>query len=313
MPTTFKRRLISRRTFLQSLSATAGLISLGHKFATAQNSDLEKVFAEIRANLLEMVNEERAVANVPPVAVDKLAEQVATRHAIDMATGNFASHWGRDGLKPYQRYSFAGGTHATQENVSAADNAWSTRVPDLKQDTAYLHVRLYKETPPNDSHLKTILEPQHTHVGFGLAIDQLRLRLVELFVANYVELKPVVRVAKPGAQITFAGKMLRREYLFHNIEVFYEPLPQTPELSWLREPRSYALPAESRALWPKLPAPFTYADKNVGVVKVEMDGSFSTPVKLYSREPGIYTIVTWIKTYPGDKAFRATELCIRAE
>lgn len=305
--------LVSRRTFLQSLSGAAGFISLGHKFVTPQNADLEKIFAEIRTNLLEMVNEERAVANVPPVAVDKLAEQVATRHAIDMASGDFASHWGRDGRKPYQRYSFAGGTHATQENVSAADNTWSTRAQDLKQDTAYLHVRLYKEVAPNDGHRKTILEPQHTHVGFGLAVEQLRLRVVELFVANYVEMKPVVRVAKPGAQITFAGKMLKREYLFHNIEVFYEPLPQMPELSWLREPRSYALPEESRVLWPKLPSPFTYTDKSVGVVKVEMDGSFSTAVKLYRAEPGIYTIVTWIKSHLGDKAFRATEVCVRAE
>lgn len=307
------KALISRRTFLHSLSGAAGFISLSHKFSTLQNSDLEKVFGEIRTNLLEMVNEERAVANVPPVGVDKLAEQVATRHAIDMASGDFASHWGRDGLKPYHRYSFAGGTHATQENISAADNAWSARVPDLKQDAAYLHVRLYNETPPNDGHRTTILEPQHTHVGFGLAIDQLRLRVVELFVANYVEMKPVARVAKPGAQITFAGKMLKREYLFHNIEVFYEPLPQKRELNWLRESRSYELPDESRILWPKLPSPFTYTDKTVGVVKVEMDGSFSTPVRLYRGEPGIYTIVTWIKTHKGDKAFRATEVCIRAE
>jgi len=51
------------------------------------------------------------------------------------------------GLKPYHRYSFAGGYHATQENVSASDNTWSMRLADLKQDTSYLHVRLYQESP----------------------------------------------------------------------------------------------------------------------------------------------------------------------
>src|ERR1043165_4861863 len=307
-----KNFLMRRRSFLQSLCG-AGLVSLSRNFGMQQTGDLEKAFAEIRANLLDMVNEERAVAKVPLVGRDKLAEQVATQHAIDMVTGEFVSHWGRDGLKPYHRYSFAGGTAATQENVSAADNTWSTRVQDLKQDTAYLHVRLYQETAPNDGHRKTILEPEHTHVGFGIAVEQLRLRVVELFVAKYVEVKPFARVAKPGARIMFAGKMLTPEHLLDSVEVFYEPLPRAPELSWLRETRSYALPAESRVLWPKLPPPFVYADKSVAMVKVENDGSFSTPVTLYHHEPGIYTIVTWIKHLKAEKAFPATEVCVRAQ
>ena len=172
----------SRRTFLKSASASLG-VALLDPLSTSRVDDLEKTFAEIRANLLEMVNEERAVAKVPALATDELATQVATKHALEMAAGEFTSHWGRDGLKPYQRYSFAGGTHATQENVSAADNTWSTKLSDLKQDTAYVHVRLYQEKAPNDGHRRTILAPQHTHVGFGLAVDHLRLRLVELFVA----------------------------------------------------------------------------------------------------------------------------------
>jgi uncharacterized protein YkwD len=77
-----------------------------------------------------MINEERAVERVPPVAMDELASEVATRHAWDLIRGEFTSHWGRDGLKPYQRYSFAGGTEATAENVSSADRTWS-----MKRDT----------------------------------------------------------------------------------------------------------------------------------------------------------------------------------
>ena len=304
---------IPRRAFLQSLSAAAGMASLGHELVAQQTSDIEKAFAEIRANLLEMVNEERAVAKVSPVAVDKLAEEVATRHAVDMATSQYVSHWGRDGLKPYHRYSFAGGTHATQENVSAADKTWSTRLQDLKQDTSYLHVRMYHEKPPNDGHRQTILAPQHTHVGFGLALEGLRLRLVELFVARYVDVKPLARAAKPGAQITLSGKKLKPEYLLNHVEVFYEPLPQAPELSWLREPRSYGLPNESRVLKLKLPPQVVYLDRSVGVVEIRSDGSFSAPVKLYRKEPGIYTIVAWIKRKREDEAFPATEVCVRAE
>ena len=301
----------SRRDFLQSASASLGLSLLDRSlFHTAE--DLENTFKEIRANLLEMINEERAVANVQPVAIDELATQVATKHAVEMAVDEYVSHWGRDGRKPYHRYSFAGGTHATQENVSAADNTWSRKASDLKQDAAYLHVRLYQEQPPNDGHRRAILAPQHTHVGFGLAIEKLRLRMVELFVAKYLEVEPIRRKAKPGEQLTFTAKMPKQGYYLNHIEVFYEPLPKEPELDWLRQPRSYALPNESKVLRPKVPPPFMYADRQPGVIDISLDGKLSAPVKLFNNEPGIYTVVTWLKRGDKGKAFPATEVCIEA-
>ena len=166
-----------------------------------QAADLKAMFEELRVNLLQLVNEERAVEKVPELKLDDLATRVATAHAEEMAKGEFVSHWGLTGLKPYQRYALAGGYHATEENVSAADNTWSNKFADLKQDTSYLHVRLYQERPPNDGHRKTILAPQHTHVGFGIALEKLRLRMVELFVSKYVEFTPLTADAKPRETI----------------------------------------------------------------------------------------------------------------
>lgn len=305
---------ISRRSFLESASACVGG-SLLHRlpFDLSRIEDLENTFKEIRANLLEMVNEERAVEKVPPLAMDEFATEVATKHALEMAAHEFASHWGRDGRKPYHRYSFAGGTHATQENVSAADNTWSTKASDLKQDTAYLHVRLYQEKPPNDGHRRAILAPQHTHVGFGLALEKLRLRLVELFVAKVIDVEPIPRRAKPGEQVKFAAKMPKKgTYFLNHIEVFYEPLSSPPEIEWLRQVRSYALPNESQVLRPKVPPPYVYKDRTTGVVEISMDGRFTAPIKLFKKEPGIYTIVTWLKKGDAPKAFPATEVCIEA-
>lgn len=260
-----------------------------------------------------MVNEERAVANLSVLKMDELATRVATGHATQMAAHEFVSHWGRDGLKPYHRYSLAGGTDATEENVSAADNTWSDKPSDLKQDTSYLHVRMYQEKAPYDGHRKTILGPQHTHVGFGIALDKLRLRIVELFLARYVEVKPLVRAMKPGSQFVFAAKMLNREHTLNNVEVFYEPLPAAPELTWLREPRSYALPNESKVLRPRVAPPYMYTDRTSGEIDIQIDGSFSVPVTLYNDKAGIYTIVTWVRRKSSEKAFPATEVCVRAE
>jgi uncharacterized protein YkwD len=301
-----------RREFLLAAGTTVGAVVSDRLFSSlAQTTDSDK-FADLRANLLEMVNEERAVAKVKPVAMDPLATRVATQHATEMAMHEFASHWGRDGLKPYHRYSFAGGTDATQENVSAADNTWSNKMRDLKQDTSYLHLRLYQEQPPDDGHRKTILAPQHTHVGFGIAVEKLRLRLVELFVARYVEVTEIPRVAKPKSVVQFAAKMLKGDHSLNHIEVFYEPLPAPPALSWLNEPRSYELPLQSKVLRPKVTPPFMYTDRTRGEVDVNLDGSFRVPVTLFHDKPGIYTIVAWLKRGSGE-AFPATEVCIHAE
>lgn len=301
---------VSRRDFLQSASAGFGITLLDR---TASPDDLENTIKNLRANLLEMVNEERAVEKVPPVAIDELATQVATQHATDMAAAQYASHWDRDGLKPYHRYSFAGGTDATEENVSSADNTWSMKQRDLKQDTSYLHVRLYQEKPPYDGHRQTILAAKHTHVGFGIAVQQLRLRVVELFVARYVKVDPLRRQYKPGNQFFFTGKLLRPGYAVRNIEVFYEPLPAPPDMTWLRESRSYSLPNDSMVLRPKVRPPFTYADGKPGAVDLEVDGSFRAPVKFYKEKPGIYTIVVWVRDISTEAAFQATQVCIRVE
>jgi len=228
----------SRREFLHAAGAGLGVTLLDRTISP--DDDLESTFKEIRKNILEMINEERDVEKVPPVELDDFATDVATKHAVDMVTNEFISHWGTDGLKPYHRYSGAGGTHATEENVSAVDGTWSMKAKDLKLDTAYLHVRLYQEKPPYDGHRRTILRPQHTHVGIGLALQSLRLRMVELFVAKYVEVQPIKREAKLGAQLSFSGKIMRRDYSLHHVEVYYEPLP-TPVRLYKNKPGIYTI------------------------------------------------------------------------
>ena len=304
----------SRRHFLRSSAWVALGLYARHLPATLSLAATDdQLFDEIRNRLLQQVNEERGVAKVTPIKMDQLATEVATKHAREMAKHGYASHWNREGFKPYQRYSFAGGYHSTQENISAADRTWSSKPRDLIQDTSYLHVRLYNETPPNDGHRQAILAPQQTHVGFGIALDELRLRVVELYVAKHVQLNvPETRKAKPGDAFLLSGKLLGSNYSLRLIEVLYEPLPKELGLDQLRVSGSYSLPNEAVELRPKLPPPLLYADRKRGVIDVIGD-TFSVPITLHKSEPGIYTIVCWIKLSPAGKAFPATELCIRTE
>jgi Cysteine-rich secretory protein family len=306
--------LKSRRHFLKSSAALALCYSAGDlRRLLAHAADDDKMLNQLRNNLLQMVNEERAVAKLAPVAIDALATEVATKHARDMAQHKYVSHWNREGLKPYQRYSLAGGFHATQENISAADNTWSAELKDLVQDTSYLHLRLYNETPPNDGHRKTILAPQHTHVGFGIAIDELRLRVVELYVSKYIELGSQPQKGKPGETIQLKGKLRNLNHTLTIIEVFYEPLPKELDADALNQTRAYSLPNESVNLRPKLPPPYQYADNLPGIIEVDQYAGFRAPITLFKNSPGIYTVVCWVKVTRFGKAFPATEFCIRAE
>ncbi len=311
-----KPPMLTRRLFLSSAAplVACGLSSLlSARFIAVNGNNDQSRREEVVADLLKLVNEERSVAGVSPLDLDDLACRVATAHATDMASGSFVSHWGRDGRKAYHRYSIAGGIHATHENVASVDNLHSLAWNDVMQELLFLHLRMYQETPPNDGHRKTILAPQHTHVGFGFALDESRLRLVEMFVAKYVEVRSFQPRAKRKATVRLSGRLLNPSHILNGIDVFYEPLPKPPDATFLRTSRSYSLPDEFRSVWPKLRPGVEYSDGTRGDIKLDIDGRFSAPLKLFKDRPGIYIVVLWIKKSKEDKAFPATEICIEVD
>src|SRR6266699_4831118 len=152
---------ISRRSFLKS-AAPFGLGFLG--IARGQTPVERGQFSaddvpKAREQLLAMVNEERSQAGLSKLQIDDLACKVARKHALDMAKGEFLSHWGSDGRKPYQRYSFAGGTDAVQENASSADNILSLAPAGVLKDLHDMHLSMLNEKPPNDGYCQTVLYP----------------------------------------------------------------------------------------------------------------------------------------------------------
>src|SRR5262245_24224948 len=246
--------MISRRTFLSlvPLCSETALNVLGARLRQGSVVLRESDLNRIRSALLVRVNTERATADQSTLEADELATKVAQQHAVDMVTGKFFSHWGRDGRKPYQRYSLAGGIHATAENVSAVDNYLAGNSRELGDEVLYQHSLMHAETPPNDGHRKTILAPQYTHAGFGIATAERDLRLVEVYVAKYIEAAPVPRLVKLKDKLTVSGRLLDQTHKLHYVDVHYEPLPSPPDLAWLRVGRAYALPDTFKTLRPKL-------------------------------------------------------------
>jgi len=266
-----------------------------------------------RTQLLNLVNEERANAGVGALKLDELACNVAEQHALDMVQGVFLSHWGRDGRKPYHRYSFAGGTDATEENDSAADHDdGPAGAEDISRDLILMHRSMYEERPPNDGHRKTMLAPQHTHVGFGVGAEGSHVRLSELYVARYVTIDRYPVKDRPGSTFIFSGRVLDPRYTLQGVDVCYEPLPSPPNLAWLRTLRPYGLPEDRDTLMPRLPPGYHYDDGSKGSIELQEKGIFRVPVLLFRKVSGIYTMVVWIQQGDADP-FPATQVCVRAE
>ena len=311
-----EERLITRRSFLKAARPCLGL-AVG-SLVLSQTPIERGQFSEndlgwVRDQLLQLVNTERSAAGLTPLRLDDLASSVAGGHALDMARGEFLSHWGSDGRKPYQRYSFAGGIDAIQENVSAADNIASVTPMKVFADLREMHTLMYAETPPNDGHRRAILAEQHTHVGFGVGLKGQSLRLTEIYISRYLELDRVPQQAKPKAIVVLTGKLLNAQHFLHQVDVFYEPLATAPDIAWLRTPRPYALPDDYVALRPRAPMGTTYTDGTTGDYDWNRNGKFRVQAKLFKNTPGIYTIVFWMRRVPADKAFPAAEVCIRCE
>jgi uncharacterized protein YkwD len=306
--------IVTRRSFLKAAAPLAvGLraIALGQTAIERGRFNPDDLPAA-RELLLKMVNQERTVAGLKKLELDELACKVASEHAADMASRSFLSHWGSDGRKPYHRYSFAGGTAAVQENASSADDIQSVSFTGVLQVLHDMHQSMIDEVAPHDGHRKTILFPQHTHVGFGMALQGYSIRLDELYVARYVDIDPIPRQVKPKTTVLLSGKLLSGKYSLSGVDVYYEPLPTPPEISWLRVLRSYGMPGEKETLYPRLPTPDLYSDGTNGTIDIERGGRFSVSIGL-SKKPGINTIMLWLSEGEDEVDFPGAQICIRVE
>ena len=200
-----------------------------------------------------------------------------------------------------------------QENVSAADNIGSLTPKGVGEDLRDMHLNMLSELPPNDGHRQAILATQQTHVGFGVALDQHSLRLVELYVAKYVRLDSVPRQAGPRQTVILKGRLLNARHFLHQVDVYYEPPPGPVDSEWLRTPHPYSLPDLHVTLRPRTPKGTFYKDGTTGNYDWNTNGEFRVPAKLFKDTPGIYTIVMWVRRAPAEKAFPATQICIRGE
>ena len=123
---------------------------------------------------------------------DNVAAQL---HAEEALWNCFSSHWGLDGLKPYMRYTLAGGYQSNEENVSGISYCYTS-------SSGYVEIGPIEEEirkridgfMGSPEHRESILRPRHRLLNVGLAFDLHNVKFVLHFEGDHVEydLVPVI-------------------------------------------------------------------------------------------------------------------------
>ncbi len=180
--------------------------------------------------MLELINKERADAGVGAVALgDNVAAQLHTESALSNC---FASHWGLDGLKPYMRYSLAGGYQSNGENSHGLDYCITARDGYRALDSIRAEIReAMSGWMLSAGHRRNILNPTHLKVNIGIAWDRYNTTMAQHFEGDYVVYSqmPVIRegvLSFDGSVKNGAQTGIRRDF---GVQVFYDapPLPLT--------------------------------------------------------------------------------------
>lgn len=151
---------------------------------TAISPDLR--YLEEKTYMLELINAARAKAGLDAVVLgDNIAAQLHAEAALENC---FASHWGIDGLKPYMRYSLAGGYQSNGENGSGSD--YCIKASDGYRAIANIETEIRQAMEGwmgSPGHRHNILGRWHKKVNIGLAWDRYNFLAYQHFEGDYVE------------------------------------------------------------------------------------------------------------------------------
>jgi uncharacterized protein YkwD len=269
--------------------------------ASASMLNLTNGQEEIFQYMLDLINADRKNAGLDPVVLgDNTAAQA---HAQDMLDNYYISHWGADGLKPYMRYTQAGGSNYEQENdayhgwYNSSDDPSIYIETDIKTALYKLEYAMMNNDGPSEGHRKNILNKLHKKVNLGIAYDSQRVALVQQFEGNYIEYTqpPTLK----GNILTVSGRLL--EGRFQGIQVCYDELPQPISHDDLinRMNGPYSLGGQVGYIIPPLPSNWYYTQLSPKTVvaylwKINRSGRFSIEAdisQILSRGKGVYTIL----------------------
>ena len=183
---------------------------------------------ELRQFVLEMINEVRQRAGVPPVALG--TNGAAQIHADAGMKGCFAGHWGLDGATSGMRYALAGGEQVNGENVAGFNyciRSFDYHSP-IRDPAAYLR-RTMNGLVASPGHYSTMVNEHYRKVNIGISSSRYQMVLVQQFEGDFVRFQEVPHLS--GESLRFEGRTvngaktskLRVDIYFHSLAPLTHP------------------------------------------------------------------------------------------
>ena len=191
--------------------------------------------------MLELINQERERAEVPPVELG--TNDAAQLHAESALEHCVASHWGVDGLKPYMRYSLAGGYQSNGENAHGLDYCYKESDGYRAIESINHEIRQMMDGwMGSPGHRNNLLGRWHKKVNIGLTWDRYNLMGFQHFEGDYVEYDRLPSIE--SGILTLSGKSKNGALVDQDspvIDIFYDPPAQTLTPSQLSRTYCYTL------------------------------------------------------------------------
>ena len=178
--------------------------------------------------MLTLINAEREKAGAGPVVLG--TNNAAQLHADASLEHCFSSHWGIDGLKPYMRYSLAGGYQSNGENGHGSD--YCIKATDGYRAIGNVSTEVREAIEGwmgSPGHRRNILDEWHKKVNIGIAWDRYNFKAFLHFEGDYVEFDELPRFEN-GA-FSMSGKVKHgvtfQEGWDLKVEILYDQPPRT--------------------------------------------------------------------------------------
>ncbi|MBI3743306.1 MAG: CAP domain-containing protein, partial [Chloroflexi bacterium] len=221
---------------------------------------------QLRQYAVDLINTDRRTAGLPPVQLS--ANAAAQGHADDMFANFYLAHWDTGGMKPFMRYTLAGGTGSMAENVAYSgpqdpnDRRLFVTLDPRTEIAAREHGMVYDDAASNWGHRDNILAPQHQFVSIGIAYTTTRLAFAQHFEDNYVTCAQPMRVQ--GQTFTAQCTLDASVGTLASIDVYYDasPTPLTHD-QLLAKPHFYSIGESASPTFRILPPPpsgYTYTN-----------------------------------------------------
>ena len=140
--------------------------------------------------MLQLINRERGKAGAAPVELG--SNRAAQIHADNSLANCHSGHWSMDGLKPYMRYSLAGGYQLHEENVSGDHYCFEMQRFDSLETALTGAMTVLMNS---DGHRENILNPTHRAVSLGISWDDyLNIAVVQIFEGEYVKYRNLPQI-----------------------------------------------------------------------------------------------------------------------